>query len=566
VSGKVLRTAIIGLLVLGGAGFGYSRMQAKAKAKPELGRLVTAQTGTIAIKVSETGTLEPVTKVDVKSRVGGRLLQIFVKPGDRVAVGTPLAVVDPTEVSRQVASVQAQLQASQAGLSQSRANYQLSVQTTALAVRRAEVGLETAKVSLREAAVNVKDAEVGLKDAEVGLENAKVGITQAQTRVDQASAPTRNQEVQQAEQSVRRIQAQLADAHRTLERRKLLLEKGFISQQDVDSSQTQIDLAEVDLVSARERVGLLKEGPRKEDIAPTQIGVDTAKMAVQTAKIRVETAKIRVEQAKVRYNQAQVSVKTAEVQLATERANSGQAQVRSKDILRSQADVAQSENRLAEQSVQLKETRIVAPIAGEVTGKYLEEGELVASATAGFAQGAAIVTIADLRRMQVKVNVNEVDVSRLSVGLPVEIRVDGIQESTFHGRVVSLAPASLTSTQQGTSASSNGSGNIVRFEVKIAVTEPDKRLRPGMTATVDILLNKKDSVVVLPAEALRPGNKVLVVTGTGESAQKVERTVTLGLKDEARVEVMSGLKPGDKVEVPKLDAKDRRTIKMDGPQ
>ena len=561
-SGKVIRTAIIGLVVLGGAGFGYFRMQAKTTAKPVMGRLVTAEVGKIAIKVSETGTLEPVTKVDVKSRVGGRVLKIFVRPGDRVAVGAPLATVDPTEVSRQVASVQAQLQSSQAGLSQSRENYQLTLQTTALAVRRAEIGLENSKVSLREAGVNVKDAEVGLKDADVGLENAKVGITQAQKRVEQAAAPTRSQDVQQAEQSVRRIQAQLVDARRTLERRKLLFGKGFIAQQEVDSSQTQIDLAEVDLISAQERVALLKEGPRKEDIAPTQIGVDTAKMSVETAKVRVETAKIRVEQSKVRYNQAQVAVKTAEVQLATERANARQAQVRSKDILRSLADVAQNENRVAEQSVLLAETRIVAPIAGEVTGKYLEEGELVASATAGFAQGAAIVTIADLTKMQVKVNVNEVDVSRLSVGLPVEIRVDGIQEVTFHGRVVSLAPASLTSTQQ--SQTSSASGNIVRFEVKIAVTERDKRLRPGMTAGVDILLSKKDSVLVLPAEALRPGNKVMVVTGTGEKTKLVERSVTLGLKDEARVEIISGLKSGDKVEVPKLDAKDRRTIKMDG--
>ena len=551
--------------MLGGAGFGYSRMKAKATAKPALGRTVTAEMGAIAIKVSETGTLEPVTKVDVKSRVGGRLLKIFVKPGDRVAVGTPLASVDPTEVSRQVASVQAQLQASQAGLAQSRENYSLTLQTTALAVRRAEVGLENSKVSLREAGVNVKDAEVGLKDAYVALENAKVGITQAQTRVEQASAPTRSQDVEQAQQSVRRIQAQLVDAKRTLERRKLLLAKGYVSQQDVDSSQTQIDLAEVDLASAQERVALLKEGPRKEDIAPTQIGVDTAKMAVESAKIRVETAKVRVEQAKVRYNQAQVAVKTAEVQLATERANARQAQVRSKDILRSQADVAQSENRLAEQSVQLSETRIVAPIAGEVTGKYLEEGELVASATAGFAQGAAIVTIADLTKMQVKVNVNEVDVSRLSVGLPVEVRVDGIGETTFHGKVVSLAPASLTSTQVGTNNSNSANGSIVRFEVKIAVLERDKRLRPGMTANVDILLSQKSNVVVLPTEALRPGNKVLVVNGTGEKAIKTERSVEIGLKDEARVEVLSGLKAGDKVEVPKLDAKDRRTIKMDGP-
>lgn len=550
-SGKAIKFAIIGLVVLGGAGFGVTKYRAQAKPKIELGRMVTAKQGEISVKVAETGTLEPVLKVDVKSRVAGRLLHIFVKAGDTVTAGMPLATVDPTEVSREVAGVQAQLRASRAGLSQAQENYGLSQKTTELAIQRAQVSLENANVGLKEAGVNLKDAEVGLRNAELGVEQAKKRLTQT-------SAPTRSQDVEQAQQSVRRIQAQLVDARRTLERRKLLVEKGFIAQQEVDSAQTQIDLIQTDLASAQERVALLKEGPRREDIDPIKMGVDAAMIAVDQAKVRVE-------QVKVRYDQAKVAVKTAQVQLDTERANATQARVRARDIDRSRADVAQVENRLAQQSVQLSETRIVAPISGEVTGKYLEEGELVASATAGFAQGAALVTIADLSKMQVKVNVNEVDVARLSLGLPVEIRVDGVPDKTFQGRVVALAPASLTSAQAGQNNSNSSGSAIVRFEVKIAVTERDKRLRPGMTATVDILLSRKANIVVLPAEALLPGNKVVVVTGKDATLKKEERLVQVGLRDDARVEILSGLRAGEAVEVPKIEAKDRRKINLDGP-
>jgi RND family efflux transporter MFP subunit len=232
-------------------------------------------------------------------------------------------------------------------------------------------------------------------------------------------------------------------------------------------------------------------------------------------------------------------------------------------VERARAEIAQIQNQLATMRVQLQETRIVAPRSGEITGKYLNEGELVASATAGFAQGAVIVRIADLSKMQVKVNVNEVDVVRVRVDQPVEIRVDGIPEQVFRGRVASIAPSSLSANQTG--GQSAQTGGVVRFEVKVAVTTPDVRLRPGMTAAVQILLDEKKNVLTLPTEALQPNNQVTIVSGTGEQRTKAARAVTLGLRNSASVEVTSGLKEGETVEVPKVDAKDRRKININGP-
>ena len=515
---------------------------------------MSAETGDVALIVSESGTLEPVIKVDVKSRVAGRLSRFYVKPGDVIAAGQLIATVDPKEVAREVAGIAAQVRSARAGLEQTKENEGLIARQVALAVDRAKIGVQTAESQ-------VADAEVSKSDAAINLRDAILGVETAEKRYAQTAAPTRPQELAQAVASLKRADDQLDDQKRIVERRKTLLTKGFISQQDVDTAETQVRLQESDIQSARQRVALLKEGPRKEDI-------DTAKLAVDAAKIRVEQANIRVKQADIKVSQAKINLRTSKVELQNQENNLGTVALRKRDIERSRADVAQIENRFAQQSVQLTETRIVAPMAGEVTGKYLEEGELVASATAGFAQGAAIVTIANLKQMQVRTNVNEVDVVKVKVGQPVEIRVDGVRNVTFHGVVASKAPASLTSSQAGATntAASASSNQVVRFEVKVRVTDGDARLRPGMTASVDILLDRKTKVTKIPTEAIRPDETVMIMTGTKEKPILTPRKVTLGLRSDSATEVISGIKPGEKIEVPKIDAKDRRKVNFqDGP-
>jgi HlyD family secretion protein len=543
----------IGLVVVAGGGYYFTRMKS-AKPVVAVGRIVSAETGDVALIVSESGTLEPVIKVDVKSRVAGRLSRFYVKPGDVVASGQLIATVDPKEVAREVAGIAAQVRSARAGLEQTKENEGLIARQVALAVDRAKIGVQTAESQ-------VADAEVSKSDAAINLRDAILGVETAEKRYAQTAAPTRPQELAQAVASLKRADDQLDDQKRIVERRKTLLVKGFISQQDVDTAETQVRLQESDIQSARQRVALLKEGPRKEDI-------DTAKLAVDAAKIRVEQANIRVKQADIKVSQAKINLRTTKVELQNQENNLGTVALRKRDIERSRADVAQIENRFAQQSVQLTETRIVAPMAGEVTGKYLEEGELVASATAGFAQGAAIVTIANLKQMQVRTNVNEVDVVKVKVGQPVEIRVDGVRNVTFHGVVASKAPASLTSSQAGATntAASASSNQVVRFEVKVRVTDGDARLRPGMTASVDILLDRKTKVTKIPTEAIRPDETVMIMTGTKEKPVLTPRKVTLGLRSDSATEVISGLKPGEKVEVPKIDAKDRRKVNFqDGP-
>lgn len=513
---------IAALIAVVGGGVVYSRQQAAAKAKAaNIGRTTKVGRGDVTVKVTETGTLEPVSQVDVKSRVAGRLLKIFVHEGQKIRAGDPIAIVDPTEVTRQVDSVKAQLAAAQAGLAQSQENYALTVRQNRLAVLRADVALKQAQASYQ-------DTEVGLK--------------QAQAQYRQAAAPNRTQDVSSANLSVARAEAQLTDAKRTLARQQSLVTKGFVAQSAADTAQVQVTFAEKDLDTQRQRLALLKEGPRREDVATAGVGIEAAR-----ARLAVQAE----------------AVEAARVALETEKTNAQNAELRRRDVDKSRADVQQIQNNLAQQQVSLNETRIVSPVTGDVTGKYSNEGELIASATAGFAAGAAVVSIADLSKMQVRVNINEVDVARVQVGQPVEIRVDSIPGKRFTGRVTAISSAAIgQSLKRDATSSATGSAGVVRFEVKVLVGNADRRLRTGMTAVVDIILQRHQNVLTLPAEAVTGGNSVLVVTGAGKERKSHRVTITIGIKNDAEVEVKSGLSEGDTVEIPKIEAKDRRKINL----
>jgi HlyD family secretion protein len=490
-----------------------------------------------------------VTQVEVKSQVAGRIKQIFVKEGQRVRRGTLIATVDPVDVERTVERIRAQLAGAKASLRQAQENYDLAVKQNQLSIQRAEMSLREAQRRLAQVSAPTRPQEI--QQAQESVKASEASVEQAESSANQAQA-----QVAQVQAAINRVEAQIIDSKRNMERQKALVEKGFVSQAVVDQAQTTLAVAEADklsqqaslksaqasyqaaqaslrsakanLAQQKQRLDLLIEGPRAEDIAPARAAVETAK-----------------------------------TNLATEKANAAQAEIRRRDVERAESDVKQIENQLAQQLVQLSETRIVAPIDGEIIGKYVNEGELVASATAGFAQGAVLVRVADLSRMQVRVNINEVDVAKVRMGLPVEVKVDGAPGKVYEGLVDAIAPASLTA-QSTTSGTSTTQAGVVRFEVKIRVENSDARIRPGMTASVSIIQDKRVGVLLLPAEAVKEGGKVFVVTGAKTDKKdervKTEKTITTGLKNDASVEVVSGLNEGEEVEVPKVDAKDRRKI------
>ncbi len=178
---------------------------------------------------------------------------------------------------------------------------------------------------------------------------------------------------------------------------------------------------------------------------------------------------------------------------------------------------------------------VSSPIKGLVISINVEVGEMITSGTQAYGGGGTtIMTVADLSRMVVKADINEVDVGKVAKGQPVNIVFDAIKGKTYQGRVRKLTPAG--SIKQ----------NIVVYPLEVEILDPDESIRPGMTADIDIIAGNAKGVLYVPKEAvIKRGNRSTVMLI--EDGKPVPKEVITGLEDDVKVEIKEGLKEGDKV-------------------
>jgi len=293
-----------------------------------------------------------------------------------------------------------------------------------------------------------------------------------------------------------------------------------------------------------------------------------------TFKAEVEQAQADVVAAKAALNQAQVtwederrtlsrkesliannSISQSEYDTAKTRADRAQAQV-----ILERARIEQLEAKLRKAQVQLEYTRIVAPVNGVVTQRSVDVGQTVAASF----QAPILFKIAeDLSRMQVHADVDEADIGRVEPG----------KKATF--TVPAFPGESFAATVKQVRNEPKVEQNVVTYTVVLDVDNSSLKLRPGMTASVTIVLKEEHDAMLVPESALRlkPGSlmkdgkehKTSAVASPGkEVPEKVEQTVwklensqsfspvkvTLGIQGNEKVQVFSEeLKPGDRVAV-----------------
>ena len=138
-----------------------------------------------------------------------------------------------------------------------------------------------------------------------------------------------------------------------------------------------------------------------------------------------------------------------------------------------------------------QKARIKSPMAGTVIKRTVELGESVMSGVSSFNGGTVLFTVADLRSLIIRVNLNEVDIAKVDVGQPVRVTLDAYPQKVFTGKVSFVAPAADLVDK------------IKVFKVEIELDELAKHLRTGMSANVEILGEKRDNTLSIPLEALQ---------------------------------------------------------------
>ncbi len=179
---------------------------------------------------------------------------------------------------------------------------------------------------------------------------------------------------------------------------------------------------------------------------------------------------------------------------------------------------------------------VLAPATGTIIDLSIEEGEIVTSGAVSYTSGTTLMTIADLSVMQIAAGVNEVDVGKIRNGQDVVIDVDAYPANAFHGVISHIAPAARN--EQG----------VKIFDVEITITDNDPRLRPGMTANIEIQGDHCEGCVTIPIEgAFRKNGGYVAYVFDGSENEPVERHIEIGISNISTTQIISGIEEGEEV-------------------
>jgi len=229
-----------------------------------------------------------------------------------------------------------------------------------------------------------------------------------------------------------------------------------------------------------------------------------------------------------------------------------------------EANVMQMEAGLREINEQIYKTTINSPMDGTITALNVELGERILGS--GFTQGTNLMTVSDLGNMEATVEVDENDVILVSLNDTAKVKVDAFSDKEFIGLV----------TQIGNSAQTTGIGTqeqVVNFNVRIKLINPDQGLRPGMSCNADIETETVAGVLSVPIQSVTArGGEKIPAPGEGEEGEEIAaqgpkkngekpkevvfiiennkaamKEVKTGLSDDNYIEIKSGLKGGEQV-------------------
>ncbi len=258
---------------------------------------------------------------------------------------------------------------------------------------------------------------------------------------------------------VNQAQADLENAHAAVVNQQAALEK---SRADLEAAKANVARAKVTVADAKikrdTRAALFQEGGISQEER------DSSQAAFESAQAQLEAAQAALAAAEAQFRVVQAQLESA------------------------QAAVRQKEATLRVAQVDLERTVIRAPVSGTVISRNVDVGQTVAASL----QAPTLFTIAaDLTKMQVDTNIDEADVSRVHLNQQATFTVDSYPGEIFRGKVVQIRQAPQIVQ------------NVVTYDAVVAVQNPDLKLKPGMTANVTLLVERKENVLKIPNAALR---------------------------------------------------------------
>jgi HlyD family secretion protein len=494
----------------------------RIKSRADTGRLLASQAATrkgsasnVVISVAKPGDivehLQTVgslnTPFDIKlaSKVPGVVDQLDVRPGDAVKAGQVLVRINPIEQEATVAQMrsalaQAQHQYTQALITETptdtNVNTVINQDAAALASAQANEGQV-----VQNSAAQVQTAQSNVTDA-----NSKVAAALSQQGA--------------AQQAVISAQANDKDATAKYTREYNLYKQGYVAAQDVDDAEA-------------------AKGVQDAAVSSAQQSLDAAKSAVGSARAQLVEAQqnlaIVKKQQQANIVAAKAQTNTARQALKYARSNTAAIPAYKQNLaaLKSVADADKAE--LDNAIAQVGDTILKTPFDGTVTNRLIDPGSMASV-------GQQLLEVQFLDWLYVTCTAPVEYVSQVTPGEDATITFDALPGQTFHAPVVLVTPAADPSIRQ--------------FTFEIRLDNKNHSFKPGMFGHVDIVVGKSAAGVLVPREAVKSGdtgNTVTTVTDITTDANKVVHgtahtvIVQIGKSDPKNIEILKGVKAGDKV-------------------
>ncbi len=546
---------------------------------------IPVKTQNIVVRITASGAVQPIQRVNLSPKNQGRLAELYVKQGDRVQAGQIIARMESRDLEAKLRQAQARLKNSKANLAKqetgsrpeeiaaarARLN-QVEARLSQLQVGSRPEEIAAARARLSQVGARLSQLQAGSRQEEIAVARArldgiqanlsqlqsgkrpeeiaqgKARLEQAITRWQDAKTGSLKEEIEQAKARIEAAKAELELTTKRLERYQKLVNEGAITRDAYEEyvrddrrvnanlqeaekrleQLTQFRLAEIERLTAameeeKQAFQLLEKGARLEEIVRAEAEVAEARSQLEQLVNGTRPEEIVRAEAEV-----------AEARSQLEQLVNG---TRPEEIARAEAEVAEAKAQVRYQEILLEETKVRAPFSGVITQRYASQGAFVTPATsasnATFASSTSIVALA--RGLEVLAKVPEANIGQITSGQTVEVVADAYPDQVFKGKVKLIAPEAIVER------------NVTLFEVEVALETGKEKLRSGMNVDLQFLGDRFDNALVVPT--------VAIVTKKGETGVLVPdaknqpkfRPIILGFNIGNQIQVLQGIKAGDLV-------------------
>jgi len=256
---------------------------------------------------------------------------------------------------------------------------------------------------------------------------------------------------------------------------------------EVPGRVVELKVEEGDSVKAGDLLLRLDDDQYRSRVEQADAALASARANLALAEARLEKTKSDLDRLQAMKEKDLASEQAVEQAVTDHRVQFAEVESRRQEVARNQAALSDARDNL-------EKTVYRAPVSGVISRLNVDQGEIVITGTMNN-PGTVILTIADLSRMEVEAEVDETDVVYVRTGQRASITVDAIPDTTFEGTVVSVG-------NSGRRKGTGGTDDVINFEVVVRFDHSDRRLKPGMTADIEVRTRTHAGVLAVPIQAL----------------------------------------------------------------